>query len=612
MATTATTSSTSASSTANLSAAAASALSSPTAVAKANKANAQKLISSLGAGSGVDVASLAQNLVDAEKIPQQNAINAKITKNEARISGYSAMSYVLSQVQTAFTALKDQSSFNGLSASNTNTTAFDVTASSSAAAGTHEVNVLQVAKSQRTVSDGVALPTTPLNAGQPLTLSLTVGTTNPVTKDIQLAAGYDTPQALVDAVNAAGTGITAQLVNTGDGSNNPYQIVFSGPTGSAGAFTLTPKFSAGGVSSATASVNHGAAMKLRLSASGTTLPDITLAAGHDTPQDIVNAVNATNSGVHAELVANPAGSTYPFKMMLTGPNGNPTSFSLSADYNDGKGFQSMVTPGLKFTGNNPVNQSAADALVKVDGITFTRFNNSLTDVIPGVTLNLKGITTSAASINLTRDNTGVKDKINALVAAYNDANTILGEVSNPKSTLDTYGATLVGDSTVRTVKQQLRSMFMSDSSTPGSSVQALWQLGINIDQTGVMSVDTTKLDTALNTKYSDVVKTFTGNQNGLSTFSTTPAGIAGDAVKKLTSLLGSNGVLASQSSSATKLNTKYQDDLTKLQTRMDTLLTRYQKQFAAMDSLVGSVNTQKTSLKSTFDGMMATLTGKNG
>jgi flagellar hook-associated protein 2 len=155
-------------------------------------------------------------------------------------------------------------------------------------------------------------------------------------------------------------------------------------------------------------------------------------------------------------------------------------------------------------------------------------------------------------------------------------------------------------------------MFMSDSSTPGSSVQALWQLGINIDQTGVMSVDTTKLDTALNTKYSDVVKTFTGNQNGLSTFSTTPAGIAGDAVKKLTSLLGSNGVLASQSSSATKLNTKYQDDLTKLQTRMDTLLTRYQKQFAAMDSLVGSVNTQKTSLKSTFDGMMATLTGKNG
>jgi len=38
--------------------------------AATNKANAQKLITSLGAGSGVDVASLAQNLVDAERLPK--------------------------------------------------------------------------------------------------------------------------------------------------------------------------------------------------------------------------------------------------------------------------------------------------------------------------------------------------------------------------------------------------------------------------------------------------------------------------------------------------------------------------------------------------------------
>jgi len=50
--------------------------------------------------------------------------------------------------------------------------------------------------------------------------------------------------------------------------------------------------------------------------------------------------------------------------------------------------------------------------------------------------------------------------------------------------------------------------------------------------------------------------------------------------------------------------------LTKLQARMDTLLARYQKQFASMDSMVGSVNSQKTSLKSTFDGMMASYTNK--
>ena len=44
--------------------------------------------------------------------------------------------------------------------------------------------------------------------------------------------------------------------------------------------------------------------------------------------------------------------------------------------------------------------------------------------------------------------------------------------------------------------------------------------------------------------------------------------------------------------------------------RLPALLARYQKQFAAMDSMVGSVNSQKTSLKSTFEGMMAAYTNK--
>mgnify|MGYP000039963079 CR=1 FL=1 len=95
-----------------------------------------------------------------------------------------------------------------------------------------------------------------------------------------------------------------------------------------------------------------------------------------------------------------------------------------------------------------------------------------------------------------------------------------------------------------------------------------------------------------------------------SIYSTAPAGVAGDAVKKLTDLLGPSGVIARQSQNATTQNSKYQADLTKLQTRMDGLLKRYQKQFAAMDSLVGSVNSQKSSLKSSFDGMMAAYTNK--
>ena len=125
-----------------------------------------------------------------------------------------------------------------------------------------------------------------------------------------------------------------------------------------------------------------------------------------------------------------------------------------------------------------------------------------------------------------------------------------------------------------------------------------------------MTLDATKLDAALMTGVDDIAKMFTGGYNKLSSFSSLSAGIAGDAVKKLTNMLAPTGVLLTKSNNANTENTKYRERLTKLQARMDTLLARYQKQFASMDSMVGSVNSQKTSLKSTFDGMMASYTNK--
>ena len=598
--------------------------SSPEAVAAANKAAAQKLITSLGAGSGVDVAALAQNLVDAEGAPQKNAINAKITKNEARISGYSAMSFVLSQVNTAMTALKDQSSFNTLSASNTDTTAFDITAGTAAATGSHDIEVLRVAKPQRTVSSGLTSPTVSLNSGKAMNVAVYVGAMPTVaTLPGDGAATPPTRQTANVTFTAlrAGQSVTvAGLTYTATSTSSASEVAaaFSGLAGNATSSTTSPKgtisgtltdFSAGVVDTTNpsqlifTSTTTGNTPTFAMS-SGASL--LNIAAGQDNPQGIVDAINASANGVTAQLVNTGDGSANPFQIILTGQQGASNIFRFAAQ--DGNG---NALSALTFDPTNPTNQAASDAQVKVDGITYTRTNNSLTDVVPGVTLSLKGLTAAPASVTLTRDNTPIKDKIAALVSSYNDAVSIFKEVTDPKSTLPTYGATLVGDSTVRAIKQQLRGMFTGISSTPGSSVSALWQLGISLDQSGVMSVDATKLDTALTNNYSDVVKTFTGNQNGISALSTGNAGIAGDAFKKLTKMLGNTGALLTQSESANTQNTKYKDDLTKLQTRLDAMLKRYQTQFSKMDSIVGGVNTQKTSLKATFDGMMASLTGKN-
>ena len=314
----------------------------------------------------------------------------------------------------------------------------------------------------------------------------------------------------------------------------------------------------------------------------------------DTPEGIVAAINSSQRGYKAQLVND--GSARPFKIMITGESGSTESFTLSTTSSTPLSFSNVT--------------SAADAIVSVDGISYTRKTNTVTDVVPGVTLDLKSTTLSAASVMVSRDNTAITTKLSELVVAYNDFNNIITETTNPKSTLETYGATLVGDNTVRMVRQQVRQVILGASSTAGTSIKNLSQLGLSIDLKGVMTLDTTKAEAALNANYDDVVKMFTGGYNNLGTFSSLPAGIAGDSVKKLNQLLAQDGPLTAKTNTATTQNEKYRADLEKLQTRLDNLLQRYTKQFSAMDSLVGSINSQKTSLKSTFEGMMAAYTNK--
>ena len=131
-----------------------------TTTAKRTGAN---IIKTLGTGSGIDTQSLAQSLVDAERLPQEDAINTKISKNESRISGYAAIAYSAGQLKDAFSALNDLSDFNSLAVRNSNTAAFEVTTSATAALGDYQIDVKSLARPQRAASDGFADTTTALS-----------------------------------------------------------------------------------------------------------------------------------------------------------------------------------------------------------------------------------------------------------------------------------------------------------------------------------------------------------------------------------------------------------------------------------------------------------------
>ena len=595
----------------------------------AAKSAAADLVKALGSGSGVDVNSLANSLVAAEKAPRKAEIDAKVAKAEGGISGYAAVKYVLSDLQTAFTNLKNESSFNTLVPQISQPNAVSVTTSASASAGNHTVSVTQLAQQQRSISDnnvaGFATPLSQVNSGAAFSLVLKNSIDPTPTKVFNSVNGAASTSTITfKAMNKGDTVTVNGLTLTANKSLNASEVgelfdqLPSGTQASSinstdlaayGTFSgvFATGYSSGvntnGVVTLTSTANNAADIA---SPTGTQFSNtIAVAATATTPAGIVAAINSANLGITAQLV-NTGNIATPYRIMVTGASGASNAFSLTSLKAEAGGGE--VT-GISF---GKILQSSQDATFNVNGMAMTSSKNTVTDAIAGTTLNFNSITTAGVPANLvfSRDTSSISTKLNALVTAYNDANTMLGVVSDPKSTVETYGATLVGNSMVGSVRSQMRQLISGNSTTPAGGLTALRDIGFNIDQKGVLSLDKTKLDSALKNNFDNVVTLVTGNRENQSKFSVLPSGVAGEAVKKLTALLETTAPLTTQSTNLTTKISEYKKQLDKLDIRMTDLLARYNKQFATMESMVGQSKSLQTSLKSTFDGMMATYTNK--
>ena len=462
---------------------------------------ATNMITALGAGSGIDVKALAESLVEAERAPRKERIDERITKSEAKISGYAAVNYALSTLKTAFQKLNDASDFSAVSVNNSQTSVFSATADSLATAGRYSVEVTQLASAQTTTSNTTyAAIDTELNSGTAFTLNLSINSATATEIEVDTA----TPTGIVDAINDADLGVTAELIQTDD---DEYTIV------------------------------------------------------------------------------------------LTGAQGSDQSFTLNSEDADGDAVTNVVF-GTRL-------QTAADAIVEINGLEITRSTNTITDVIDGVTFELYDTNTnSPATLSLLQNTSSIKGSIQNLVVAYNDFNDTMTILLDRQSEVEQYGGALAGDSLAASIRTRIRALITDDSTTPGTDIEAARDVGISFDRDGKMTLDETTLDEALSDSLADVVTMFTADSDDKSLYSSADAGLAGDLVREIDEMLRYSGLLREQTDNITTKMDAYKADLEKLEERMQKLLTMYTQQFSVMESVVGSTNSMRTSLTSSFEGMM--------
>jgi flagellar hook-associated protein 2 len=266
-----------------------------------------------------------------------------------------------------------------------------------------------------------------------------------------------------------------------------------------------------GLSSSTTVVNNsGSAKVFAFSYAGGASVSISVANGA-TLADLATAINSSgaNPGVTATVMD--MGASYGadrYRLLIQGKaTGAVNTISIDDGLTtlDGTGgtenFESTT-----FT----QTQGAQDAQIRVDGYPpgtwIERSTNTISDVIPGVTLKLVSSSATAVQVTITDDTSAMKEKIKSLVESYNDVISYIKEQTKYNGTTGEAGI-LLGNYAVEIVKSALNYIGTGNGQgflDPNDTFINLAQLGITTDSDetsdtfGQLIIDDSILEAALN------------------------------------------------------------------------------------------------------------------
>lgn len=385
---------------------------------------------SAGIGSGLDVSAIITQLMKASQGPM-TALTTKQTAYQAQLSAYGTISSGFSQFRTALAALTDPAKLATVTAKPTDDTVLSATGGVGAVPGNYSVEVSKLAQAQTLVSPGQLNASAVVGSG---TLTFDFGTTNGTSftpnglggKTLTIDSSNNTLTGIRDAINAAGMGVTATIVN--DGSNQPYRLTLS-------------------------SSSTGEANSMRIGVSG-------------------------DAALSSLLAYDPAGT------------------------------KSMAQ-----------TSAAQNAQLTVNGVGVSKASNSISDVVPGVTLNLKKTNIgSPTNLAVAYDSEAVTKAVTGFVDAYNKIDKSLQDLSKYDPATKKAGA-LHGDSTIRVMRSQLRGIVSAQLTGGTSSFTLLNQIGVETQTDGSLALNTkvnsstgkTKLQTAIETNFSQLSSLFAAN-----------------------------------------------------------------------------------------------------
>ncbi len=282
-----------------------------------------------------------------------------------------------------------------------------------------------------------------------------------------------------------------------------------------------------GVASATTVINNsGSAKTFAFTYAGGSVISVSVANGA-TLTDLANAINASgaNQGVTASVLNIGTGAN-PYCLMLQGKDtgaGNTIVIDASTTL-DGTGGTTDFRD-TAFT----TSQAAQNAQIRVDGYPagswIERSSNTVTDVIPGVSLSLLNTSpTTPVQVTISQDTSAMQKNIQSMVDKYNDVISYIKDVTKYDTTSGQAGI-LLGNYAVEIVKTELNAIGTGNAAgfqDPNDPYINLSQIGITTDSDetsttfGQLLVDSSALSAAITSNPQGVANLMSNYFKGIS------------------------------------------------------------------------------------------------
>jgi flagellar hook-associated protein 2 len=303
-----------------------------------------------------------------------------------------------------------------------------------------------------------------------------------------------------------------------------------------------------------------------------------------TVQDVVDAINASAADVTASIIDDGSAGN-PLRIQIRG-NQPGTANTVTSRI-----FHRHIDATEHLEESFSQTQAATDASVTVDGTTFIRTNNSINDIINGVTLNLESL--GSGILTLSTDNAAITNNIRDFVDAFNKLVGFIDEqtVFNPETFAT---GTLFGNSSVQGLETSLRRIATGQVTGLAGNFAFLSQIGITTQDDGTLAIDEAKLSQALTTDLTNVVELFTSAN-----------GVVNQLNSKVSLLLDSSqqGPLKAELDSLTESIDDLNDTLLRMDERLELFEKKIRQEFINLEIILGRLDAQRNAFQQALQGL---------